>query len=98
MLVTVVTFIVWKRTRFFGTAAPLIVSLLLFSMGLRMHFSAFTFFLVALPFLILFMAGVSADLLESRHALLANAVVFGVLIANAMVDVYGLMNISSRSH
>ena len=97
-LVTVVTFIVWKRTRFFGTAAPLIVSLLLFSMGLRMHFSAFTFFLVALPFLILFMAGVSADLLESRHALLANAVVFGVLIANAMVDVYGLMNISSRSH
>lgn len=97
-LVTVVTFVVWKRTRFFGTAAPLIVSLLLFSMGLRMHFSAFTFFLVALPFLILFMAGVSADLLESRYALLANAMVFGVLIANAMVDVYGLMNISSRSH
>ena len=90
MLVTLVTFVVWKRTRFFGTAAPLIVSILLFSMGLRMHFSAFTFFLVALPFLILFMAGVSADLLESRHALLANAVVFGVLIANAMIDVYGL--------
>ena len=53
---------------------------------------------LALPFLILFMAGVSADLLESRYALLANAVVFGVLIANAMIDVYGLMNISSRSH
>jgi len=97
-LVTIVTFIVWKRTRFFGTAAPLIVSLLLFSMGLRMHFSAFTFFLLALPFLILFMAGISADLLESRYALLANAVVVGVLIANAMIDVYGLMNLSSRSH
>jgi hypothetical protein len=95
--VTLVTFIVWKRTRFFGTAAPLIVSLLLFSLGLRMHFSAFTFFLLALPFLILFMAGVSADLLESRYALVANAVVFGVLVANAMIDVYGLINLSSRS-
>jgi hypothetical protein len=95
--VTLVTFIAWKRTRFFGTAAPLIVSLLLFSLGLRMHFSAFTFFLLALPFLILFMAGVSADLLESRYALAANAVVVGVLVANAMIDVYGLMNLSSRS-
>ena len=32
-----------------------------------------------MPFLLLFMAGVSADLLESRYALAANAVVFGVL-------------------
>ncbi|HLI64380.1 MAG TPA: hypothetical protein VKV05_13360 [Terriglobales bacterium] len=95
--VTLVAFVVWKKTRFFGTAAPLIVSLLLFSLGLRMHFSAFTFFLLALPFLVLFMAGVSADLLQSRYALAANAVVFGVLIANAMIDVYGLLNLSSRS-
>lgn len=95
--VTLTAFIVWKRTRFFGTAAPLMVSLLLFSLGLGMHFSAFTFFLLALPFLILFMAGVSADLLESRYALAANAVIIGVLIANAMIDVYGLMNLSSRA-
>lgn len=97
-VVTLVTFIVWKRTRFFGTAAPLIVTLLLFSLALRMHFSAFAFFLLALPFLILFMAGVSADLLESRYAVIANAVVFGVLIANVMIDVYGLLNLNSRSH
>ncbi len=97
LTVTVVTFIVWKRTRFFGTAAPLIVSAMLFSLGLRMHFSGFTFSLLALPFLILFMAGVSADLLESRYALAANTAVFGVLIANAMIDVYGLLNLGSRS-
>ena len=96
--VTLVTFIVWKRTRFFGTAAPLIVSALLFSMGLRMHFAAFTFFLLALPFLILFMAGVSTDLLEGRYAVLANAVVVGVVIANLMIDVYGLLNLNLRSH
>lgn len=95
--VTVATFIAWKRTRFFGTTAPLIVAVLLFSLGLRMHFSAYTFCFLALPFLMLFMAGVSADLLEGRYAVVANAVVFGSVIANAMIDVYGLLNISSRS-
>ncbi len=96
-VVTLVTFLVWRRTRFFGTAAPLLVCLLIFGLGLRMHFSAFLFLFVALPFLMLFMAGVSADLLEGRFAIAANAVVFGVLIANAMIDIYGLLNLSSRS-
>ena len=82
MAVTLVTFVVWKRTRFFGTAAPLLVGVLVFAFALRMHFSAFTFLFLALPFLLLFMAGISADLLESRYALAANAVIFGVLIAN----------------
>lgn len=95
--VTLVTFVVWKRARFFGTAAPLMVSLLLFTYALRMHFSAFTFMFLALPFGFLFMAGVSADLLESRFALAANAVIFGVIVANAMLDVYGLLNLSSRT-
>jgi len=96
-VVTLVTFLVWKRTRFFGTAAPLLVTILLFSVALRMQFAAFVFMFVALAFLMLFMAGVSADLLESRFALAANAVVFGVLIANAMIDVYSLVNLSSRT-
>ena len=47
--------------------------------------------------LALFMAGVSADLLESRYALAANAVIFGVLVANAMIDVFGLLNLTPRS-
>jgi hypothetical protein len=46
----------------------------------------------------LFMAGVSTDLLESRFALAANAVVFGVVIANAMIDVYSLLNLGIRTH
>ena len=94
--VTLVTFIVWKRTRFFGTAAPLLVTLLLFSLAVRMHFSATFFLYLGLPFLILFIAGVAADLLESQYALLFNAIIFGALIANAMVDVYSLANLSSR--
>lgn len=95
--VTLVTFVVWKRPRFFGTAAPLLVTLFLFSLAVRMHFSATFFLFLGVPFLMLFIAGVSADLLESRYAVVFNAVIFGALIANAMIDVYGLANLSSRS-
>jgi hypothetical protein len=95
--VTLVTFVAWKRARFFGTAAPLLVTLLLFSLAVRMHFSATFFLFLGLPFLMLFIAGVSADLLESRFALAFNAVIFGALIANAMLDVYYLTNLTSRS-
>jgi len=97
LAVTVVTFSAWKRTRFFGTAAPLIVGVLLVAAAARMQLAGLTLLLVALPFLILFMAGVSADLLESRHALAANTVIVGVVVANAMLDVYGLLHLTSRS-
>jgi Na+-transporting methylmalonyl-CoA/oxaloacetate decarboxylase gamma subunit len=97
LMVTLVTFLAWKRSRFFGTAAPLLTGALLVVLALRLHFAGFTFLFVALPFLILFMAGVSADLLQSRYAVLANAVIVGVLIANAMIDIYSLMYLTSRS-
>jgi Dolichyl-phosphate-mannose-protein mannosyltransferase len=97
LAVTVATFAAWKRARFFGTAAPLIVGALLVASATCMHFSGFIFLLVGLPFLILFMAGVSTDLLEGRYALAANTVVGGVLIASAMIDVYGLLHLASRS-
>ena len=95
--VTLVTFIVWKRARFFGTAAPLLVTLLLFSLAVHMQFSATFFLILGIPFLMLFIAGVSADLLESRYALVSNAVIFGALIANVMIEVYDLANLTSRS-
>ena len=97
LVVSLVTFAVWKRSRFFGTAAPLLTGVLLVVLALRLHFAGFTFLFVALPFLVLFMAGVSADLLQSRYAVLANAVIVGVLVANAMIDIYSLLHLTSRS-
>jgi hypothetical protein len=98
LAVTLLTFVVWKHTRFFGTAAPLVVSLLLFGLSVGMHFSATFFVFLGLPFMMLFIAGVSADLLESRYALAFNAIIFGALIANTMIDVYSLANLGSRTH
>jgi len=40
------------------------------------------------------MAGVSADLLETKCAVFANAVIVGVLIANAVLEVNGLVQLS----
>jgi hypothetical protein len=101
MAVTLLTFVAWKRARFFGTAAPLIVGFILVALaGLaaRTQPAGRTFLLVGLPFLILFMAGVSADLLEGPYAVVANTIIGGVLVANAMIDVYGLMHLTSRRH
>ncbi len=95
LLVSLGTFAFWKRTRFFGTAAPLVTALLLMVLGLTMqHFAGLIFLFVALPFLMLFMAGVSADLLETRYAVFANAIIVGVLVANAVIDVGGLLQLA----
>ncbi len=92
--VALVTFATWKHTRFFGTAAPLITAgvLVLAALGTQ-HFSGLLFLFVSLPFLILFVSGVAVDLLESRYGIFANAVVVGALIANATLDVYGLLEL-----
>lgn len=95
LAVTLIVFLAWKRTRYFGTAAPLIVSawLLVCTIGMQ-HYAGASFLFIGLPFLILFAAGVSTDMLESRYGALANALVVGVLIANAMLSVYGLLRLS----
>ncbi len=95
LVVCVGVFALWPRARYFGNAAPLLTALLLVLIGLCMqHFAGLVFLFIALPFLILFMAGVSADLLETKYAVFANAVIVGVLIANAIVDIGGLLQLS----
>lgn len=89
-----VVFAIWNRTRFFGNAAPLIAAVVLVVAALGTeHYSAGLLLFVSLPFLILFVSGVAVDLLESRYAVFANAIIVGALIANAMLDIYGLMEL-----
>ena len=94
ILITMLTFLAWKHTRFFGTAAPLITAavLILAALGTE-HFSSVLLLFVSLPFLILFASGVAVVMLESRYAVVANALIVGALIANAILDVYGLMEL-----
>jgi hypothetical protein len=48
------------------------------------HYPGFGFELMALPFLFLFVAGVTADLLETKNRNLALACTWGVLAAYAI--------------
>ncbi len=54
------------------------------------HLGGYNLFLVSLPFAYVFLAGVSADLLESKQAGLAFGVLCGVILAQAMFNVLGL--------
>lgn len=95
LVLTLATYAVWKRARYFGNTAPLLAGLLMVAAGLAMqHFAGFLFLFVALPFLILFMAGVSADLLETKYAVFANALIVGALVANAVLDISGLLQLA----
>lgn len=92
LLVALVTFCAWKRARFFGTEAPLIVFVLLLLLGMAMPTqSAMTYYLMALPFAFVFVSGVATDLLESRYAPLSLGLVLGILIGHVVISVFGLL-------
>jgi len=48
------------------------------------HYPGLGFQIVAVPFLLVFVAGISADLLETRHRNLVLACLWGLLTANAL--------------
>lgn len=90
--VSLVTFAAWKRARFFGTAAPLLVFGLLMLAGIGASAQgALPFYLLALPFAFVFTAGVLTDLLESRYAPLSLGVVLGILVGHIVIGVGGLL-------
>jgi hypothetical protein len=92
--VALATYIVWPRTRYFGNTAPLLVALLFVLLGsLSLHYPGLGFRLMAVPFLFVFVAGVSADLLESTYRNLAQACILGLLTAYALWNVMELARV-----
>lgn len=97
VIVALATFIAWRRTRFFGNAAPLIIAALLALCAFVVPVAAGpTYFFYALPFLILFAAGVFADLLESKRPSTPAGLAYGAILAQAVYSVVGLMRVFSR--
>ncbi len=92
-----VAWLVWPRARFFGNTAPLLVFVLLLAMGTLLPENGASAILFAtLPFLLLFTAGVFADLIESRYQAPALAVIFAVIAAQAAYSVASLVRMYSR--
>jgi hypothetical protein len=83
--IAIIVYALWPRTRYFGNTAPLLVAVTFLLMGIGTpHFPGLGFQLVAVPFLLVFVAGISADLLETRHRNLVSACLWGLVTANAV--------------
>jgi len=82
---TLIAYSLWRRPRYFGNTAPLMVAALFLLLALGTpHYSGLGFQLMATPFLFVFVAGIAADLLETRRRDLVMACVCGLLLANAL--------------
>jgi hypothetical protein len=92
----IVAFLAWPRSRYFGNLAPLIVAALFLFLAVGApHYPGLGFQLMALPFMFVFVAGVAADLLETRQRALVLACVWGLLSAQALWNLWELARIAA---
>jgi hypothetical protein len=92
--IALITYFAWRRPRYFGNTAPLLIAglFVLFSLGTP-HYPGFGFQLMATPFWFVFVAGIAADLLETRYRELVQACVWGLLAANALWNLLELARV-----
>ena len=92
--VALITYFSWPRARYFGNTAPLLVAVLFLLLGLGMpHYPGLGFQFMAVPFLFVFVAGIAADLLETRYRDIALASIGGLLVANAAWNLWELARV-----
>lgn len=81
----------WKRARYFGNTAPLVIAGLTIVLAIgAADFPGRGFHLVALVFLFVFVGGVFADLLETRYRPVVTAGLIGLLGFAALGNLYRL--------
>ena len=89
-----VAYFAWPRARYFGNTAPLLVAVLFLVLALGTpHYPGLGFQFMAVPFVFVFVAGVAADLLESRHRQVALAAILGLLVASAAWNLWELARV-----
>jgi hypothetical protein len=92
--VAIATYIAWPRTRYFGNTAPLLVALLFVGLGMSHPEQAGAgFFLASIPFLLIFVSGILADLMETTYRQLVTAAVWGLIAADVLWTVLKLAQV-----
>jgi hypothetical protein len=92
--VAITTYFVWPRTRYFGSTAPGLVALLLIGLGMaHPSVAGAGFLLAAIPFLLIFVSGILADLMETPIRQLVTACVWGLLAAYILWSLLALSHI-----
>jgi hypothetical protein len=93
--VVITTYIAWPRTRYFGNTAPGLVALLFIGLGMAHPDQAGAGFLLAsVPFILIFVAGVAADLMETPQSQLVKAAVWALIAADILWSLRALIQIS----
>ncbi len=89
--IALITYAGWRRTRYFGNTAPLLVAALFFALGIaHAQGAAGEFLLAATVFLYLFVAGILADLMETQYRVIVTACIVGLLGAYALWNLLAL--------
>ena len=89
--VALITYLSWPRARYFGNTAPLAGRGFVPDVAVGMpHYPGLGFQFIAVPFLFVFVAGIAADLLETRYRRIVLASLWGLLVANAAWNLWEL--------
>ncbi len=92
--VAAVTYALWRRTRYFGNTAPLLVAVLFVVLGMaHPHVAGAGFLLAAIPFLLIFVSGVLADLLETSYRPLVSACIVALLLTYVARTLFALAQV-----
>jgi hypothetical protein len=76
----IATYALWPRTRYFGNTAPLLVGVLFLGLGMaHPRVAAAGFLLASIPFILIFVSGVLADLMETPARPLITACIWALL-------------------
>jgi hypothetical protein len=92
--IVIAAYFVWPRTRYFGNTAPGLVALLFIGLGMaHPHVAGAGFLLASIPFLLIFVSGVIADLMETPSRLLVTACVWGLVGAYVLWSLLALAQV-----
>jgi hypothetical protein len=92
--IAVITYILWHRTRYFGNTAPGLVALLFIALGMaHPHIAGAGFLLASIPFTLIFVSGILADLMETKSRPLVTASVSGLLLAYILWSLQSLTQV-----
>lgn len=90
-----ITYAAWRRCRYFGNTAPLALSLVFVVARVASpHQAESVLTLLAAIFFFVFVAGIAADLLETKARELGRSVIVGLIAANALWNLIGLARLA----
>lgn len=90
----VITYAAWGRSRYFGSTAPLLFAVLFGILRVAApHDPDSVYSLAAVTFVFVFVAGMAADLLETKIRELTAALILGLVSANALWNLIALARV-----